>query len=170
MAFKLERPGEIPESGDVAALLREYLDWVVPPFNAQTGGHIEVDAALARILSRTEDCLPPRGMTVLARGADGSALGVGFLRRIRTDAGEIKRLYARPEARGLGLGRAMVRALLDGARDAGMAEVYLDTAGFMHAAHALYRAEGFTEIDGYPEAEHPPDESPGVLYMVKRLG
>src|SRR5579883_2166976 len=41
--------------------------------------------------------------------------------------GEIKRLYVTPDGRGLGLGKALVTAVLDQARRIGYREIKLDT-------------------------------------------
>jgi putative acetyltransferase len=63
---------------------------------------------------------------------------------------EGRRLYLRPAARGKGLGRAMVRALVDEARAAGFRALRLETLpGKMSAAAALYRRLGFQEIAPY---------------------
>ena len=105
----------------------------------------------------------------MARDPDGIANAIGFYRKIREDAVEIKRLYVRPEVRGEGLGRKVVRRLIDEARTANYSEIFLDSTAFMSFAHALYRAEGFRNIDFYPEAEHSPDVSPHVIYMALKV-
>jgi hypothetical protein len=43
------------------------------------------------------------------------------------------------------------------ARAAGFRRIRLDSAAFMTAAHALYRANGFVDIDPYPGNEIPPE-------------
>lgn len=107
--------------------------------------------------------LPPDGRTVLARDTNGVANAIGFHRKIRADAVEIKRLFVRPEARDEGLGRKVLRRLLNEARAADHSLVFLDSTAFMSSAHALYRSEGFQDVDFYPEAEHSQDVSPHVI-------
>lgn len=169
MSHTLETVGNIDNASEVEILLREYLSWAVPLFNRQNGLDLDIADALANAISDLPDCLPPLGCTVLARSGAGVANAVGFYRRIRPDAAEIKRLYLRPEVRGEGLGRKLVLRLIDEARKGGYSEIYLDTADFMSSAHGLYRSVGFRDIDGYPEAAHQQDVSPHVIYMAMTL-
>lgn len=56
-----------------------------------------------------------------------------------------------PAARGLGLGRELVRRALDYSRDRGCTEVFLETTDGLPESQALYEALGFEEI--YNEVE-----------------
>ncbi len=165
----LEVPNEIIDTTQVEVLLREYLLWTVPLFNKQNDLDVNVDVALAGTLSGLTECLPPDGCTVLARSGDSAANAVGFYRKIWTDAAETKRLYLRPEVRGEGLGRRLAQRLIDEARKSGYSELYFDSADFMSSAHSLYRSLGFRDVDASPEAEHPQDVSPHLIYMVRAL-
>lgn len=82
-----------------------------------------------------------------------------------TGAWEIKRLWIRPEARGLGLARILMQSIEDRARAAGKSRLLLDTApNVMAAAVRLYRDLGFTECSAYRGQSHP-----GILYFQKWL-
>lgn len=108
---------------------------------------------------------PPGGALLLASARDGAALGCVALRAL-APAGccEMKRLFLRPEARGLGLGRALAEAAIAAARASGYAELRLDTLPSMGAAIGLYRRLGFE-----PVAPYYAPVPPGTIFMGLRL-
>jgi L-amino acid N-acyltransferase YncA len=63
----------------------------------------------------------------------------------------------------------LAQRLIDEARKSGYSELYLDSADFMSSAHSLYRSLGFRDVDAYPEAGHPQDVLPHVIYMALAL-
>lgn len=62
------------------------------------------------------------------------------------DEGSITNIAVRPDLRRLGLGRAVVTALLDRAREAGVVNVYLEVRVSNEPAIALYRSLGFATV------------------------
>ena len=94
----------------------------------------------------------PRGALLIAK-VNGELAGCCALRPLDAanypNASEMKRLFTRPDFRGLGLGRQLVEAVLDFARQTGCACVLLDTLSDMEAARALYEDLGFEEIPTY---------------------
>jgi len=95
---------------------------------------------------------PPAGEILLARGADGEALGCVALRPMsQPGLCEIKRLFVVPGGRGLGIGRALVEAIRREAARIGYAGMRLDTLPFMSEAIALYRRAGFAPVEAYYE-------------------
>lgn len=60
---------------------------------------------------------------------------------------ELRKMYALPEARGLGAGKALMESCLAGAREAGFKTMYLETVTAMTAAAKFYAQYGFTHLD-----------------------
>ena len=96
---------------------------------------------------------------------DGEPLGCGALRRIEERSGELKRMYVRPQARGLGIGRALLAALEAEARALGLTRLLLETGTRQTEALGLYRQAGFADIPAYGEYI----SSPLSLCMAKEL-
>lgn len=98
-------------------------------------------------------------LVLLAR-VGGAAAAVSGLKRLDAAACEMKRLYARPDFRGLRLGERLSLALVEAARMSGFETMRLDTLSRLEPAVALYRRLGFVEIRPY--YANPMDN---VLYM-----
>lgn len=106
----------------------------------------------------------PAGALLLARDDAGAALGCIALRPLDAGVCEMKRLFLVPEARGMGLGRALAEAIIAAARDRGYRELRLDTLPSMASAIALYEGLGFQRIAPY----YTPTP-PGTVFMALAL-
>lgn len=60
---------------------------------------------------------------------------------------ELQKMYFLPEARGLGVGTAMMEKCLAFAQSVGFEKCYLETMPYMHAAQKLYLKYGFHYLD-----------------------
>jgi ribosomal protein S18 acetylase RimI-like enzyme len=91
----------------------------------------------------------PRGRLFLAE-VDGKTAGCIAMRPLEDGVCEMKRLYVRPEYRGLKLGRKLSEIVIAGAKEIGFHAMRLDTVeDKMQSAVALYRTLGFYEIGAY---------------------
>lgn len=106
---------------------------------------------------------PPKGELLLAKRGD-HVLGCIAFKPLEGRIAEIKRLFVRPQARGTGVGKALVAAAIATARQAGYDEIKLDSLQEMTAAIALYKSFGFEPIAPY--GSHP---YPGLVTLGLRL-
>ncbi len=66
-------------------------------------------------------------------------------------------MWVAPAARGQGVGRRLLEALEDHARQLGLAILHLETNRALHEAQALYRRHGYQEVAPFnaePYAHH----------------
>ena len=105
----------------------------------------------------------PRGCLLIARD-DERVLGCIGMRSLSDSDCEMKRLYVRPEARGMQLGRQLVERLCEYARNEGYARMFLDTLPTMVSAQQLYASMGFVPTEPY--VFNPVE---GTRYMVRAL-
>jgi putative acetyltransferase len=98
-----------------------------------------------------DDARGPRARFVVAR-LDGHPVGCGAIRPLDAPddpTAEIKRMYVAPEARGKGVGRAVLGALLALARELGYRRAILETGNRNLDAMALYERAGFARVPCY---------------------
>jgi putative acetyltransferase len=106
-------------------------------------------------------------ITFCSARRSGDLLGVGALKELGDGAGELKSMHTAAEARGQGVGAAMVAHLVGLARSRGYRCVHLET-GAMDAfapARQLYERSGFRRCG--PFADYP--DSPNSVFMTLAL-
>lgn len=108
---------------------------------------------------------PPSGTLLLAR-VDLKPAGAVGLRPLSDEAStcEMKRLYVRPEHRGLGFGRGLALTVLHEAAARGFETMRLDTVESMTEARAIYESLGFEKTDPYYQ-----NPLEGVVYYRRPL-
>jgi GNAT superfamily N-acetyltransferase len=106
---------------------------------------------------------------------DGAPVAMGGWRRLGDRPGlpspnsaEIKRMYVAPAARRRGLSRLVLAELEATALAAGIDWLVLETGRPQTRAVGLYRASGYTEVDGTPYGHYIGE--PDVVHLGKSLG
>ncbi len=95
----------------------------------------------------------------VARDETGRAVGMGALKFHSPHLAEVKRMFTVPEARGRGVGSAIVQRIIAEARAKGIAQLKLETGTkqVMPEAWALYQRNGFSPSSAfldYPSSAH----------------
>ena len=141
-----------------------------PPVKALIERHFK----LMRETSPPESChvmeaseLTAAGATLYALSDGDEVLGIGALKPLAPEHGEIKSMHVAAEARGKGASKALLEALLREARDKGMKRVSLETGvedAFL-AARGLYERYGFETCPPFGDYV----EDPLSVFMTKTL-
>jgi putative acetyltransferase len=84
---------------------------------------------------------------------DETLLGVGALKRLSADHGEVKSMHTVQSLRRRGAGSAMLLHIIAAARASGMSRLSLETGSWDYflPARALYRRYGFVECPPFAE-------------------
>jgi GNAT superfamily N-acetyltransferase len=150
------------DAEEVRALARALRAWnydfmpdLTAVIDAYFDGH-DFEGHLDRLLTA---CNPPDGECLLAR-LDGAPVGAVTLQRRTETQAELNRLFVCAEARGQGVGRALVTTLIERARALGYGSLFLNTVRRFDAALALYRSLGFVVVPG---------DDPGNVQVDMRL-
>ncbi len=78
---------------------------------------------------------------------EGRMLGSVFLVEDDTETARLRLLYVEPEARGMGVGQALVKQCTAFAREAGYRRIVLWTHAVLESARRIYSAEGYRIVD-----------------------
>jgi len=155
--------------GAIRLILIEYMTFIAneiikPPWKFNLDIEFGVDFTMNNLDKFTE----PDGRLLLVE-VDGEIAGTISLRKIREDAGEIKRMYVKPKFRGKKLGNLMVEKVISISKENGFSKLFLDTSLFMSSAVSLYKKYGFKEIDSYPECIVSKELWDKWIFMMKEL-
>jgi putative acetyltransferase len=96
---------------------------------------------------------------------DGIPAGCGGVQFYGSEYGEIKRMFVRPQFRGLGLARLMLKHLEDYARERDIHVLRLETGIHQNEAIRLYENWGFQNIPSFGEYV----EDPLSRFFEKRI-
>lgn len=138
----------------VIDLFYKYLQWANLMAMREFDVSFDVNTALEQDMAKLYQFAPPEGRLLLGEW-EGKIVGCACLRKIGEDVGEIKRMYVQPEYRRRGIGRSLLEAIINEARQSGYSKIRLDSAPFARRAQVLYHSLGFRNIEPYAESEAP---------------
>jgi GNAT superfamily N-acetyltransferase len=139
-----------PRDPDARYCLRSYFE--------ELGRRFDSGFDPAQSISATdEEMTLPNGLLLVATRQD-APIGCGALKlHPDTRIAEVKRMWADPAVRGLGLGRRILERLAEEARAKGMQTLRLETNRSLTEAKQLYETAGFVEVEAFnrePYAHH----------------
>jgi len=137
-----------PNRNDIRALLQTHREWSLQQTPPQFSFSVEPHAVVES------------GITLFsARSPAGELLGIGGLKELHRDRGEIKTMHTAAEARGRRVGRGVLEALLAEATRRGYTRVSLETGtgDAFQPARELYESFGFRPSEpfgGYANTDY----------------
>jgi DNA-binding MarR family transcriptional regulator/GNAT superfamily N-acetyltransferase len=135
------RPGDLGRVTERQAIL----------YAEEYGWNQDYEALVAGILADFHKSFDPSREAAWIAEMDGLMVGSIFLVHGETpEVARLRLLYVEPDARGAGVGRMLVDACIQRAREAGYARLDLWTNTILVAARNIYRRAGFTLVDEAP--------------------
>ena len=145
---------ERPDTPDAQALITELEAELAPLYPTESRHGYSVEKLLAE------------GVAFFLIREDGIPAGCGGVKLFGAEYGEVKRMYVRPQFRGLGLAKLMLDHLADYARHHGVRLLRLETGIHQQAAIRLYERMGFQRIPPFGEYR----EDPLSRFYEKHIG
>ena len=144
--------GERPDSPDAIVLIAELEAHLDPLYPAKSRHGYSVAKLLAQ------------GVAFFLLRDNALPAGCAGIQLFGTEYGEVKRMYVRPQFRGLGYGKLLLDHLADYARAHGVGVLRLETGVHQAAAIHLYEGMGFRRIPPFGDYI----EDPLSLFYEKR--
>src|SRR5919109_2301166 len=144
---------ERPDTADAQALIAELESELAPLYPSESRHGYSVERLLAE------------GVAFFLIRQDGTPAGCGGVKLVGTEYGEVKRMYVRPQFRGLGLARRMLDHLADYTKSQDIHVLRLETGIHQRDAIRLYEGMGFQRIPPFGEYR----EDPLSRFYEKRI-
>jgi GNAT superfamily N-acetyltransferase len=144
---------ERPDTPDAIQLITELEAYLDPLYPKESQHGFSVDKLIAE------------GVAFFLLRAEGAPACCGGIHLVGSEYGEIKRMWVRPEFRGLGFAKLMLKQLEEYARSQNVTLVRLETGIHQLEALGLYEREGYYRIPPFG----PYTDDPLSLCYEKRL-
>ena len=121
-------------------------EWIAKDYDVEKHDHEMLDSPLEYVIEK--------GGQIFFALVDGQPAGTVALIRIDDDTFELAKMAVAPGHRGLGLGRILMKACIEYAREIGKARIVLESNTKQAAAINLYRKFGFIETPLDPDSPY----------------
>jgi len=101
------------------------------------------------------DVCVPRSLFVVAYNEYGEAIGCGAIRPINQDVAEVKRMFAKTKA--IGVGSEILHHLENQAQKLGYSAIWLETRLINKRAVSFYEKKGYHRISNYGKYVNKPE-------------
>ena len=154
---------------EIRIILNEYLSFIAkelirPPWNFT----LDVEYAVNFTMNNLDKFAEPDGRLLLVE-VDGEIAGTISLRKIREDAGEIKRMYVKPKFKGKKLENLLIEEVIEISQGNEFLKLYLDTVHFMSSPIYLCKKFWFKETTSYQENVIPKGLLDTIIFTMKEL-
>ncbi|QMU58075.1 MAG: GNAT family N-acetyltransferase [Boseongicola sp.] len=140
------------DQDDLIALMHGYRELTyerAPPFDHPVVDQKYGDEPFAKMLrDLAATHARPTGSILMVHNGE-VAVGCGMTNPINQNTCEIQRVFLSADARGLGLGKSLIAALIDQATEDGYERIELNTISILHEAIVLYGKFGFRPCEPY---------------------
>lgn len=122
-------------------------------YRAELGERLAGDPSLSH--AEDAEVTPPNGdFCIVSEVATGETIGFGAVHVVEPGVVEIKRMWLRPDVRGRGLGKFLLKHLENRARALGGRRVILGVNAELVEACGLYRASGYEPVERFEDNPH----------------
>src|SRR5262245_22851749 len=128
---------ERPDTADAIALITELESLLAPQYPPESRHGLSVERLLAE------------GVAFFLLRAHGAPAACGGIKLFGMEYGELKRMYVRPQFRGLGFGKLLISHLAAYACEQRVALLRLETGIHQREAIGLYERVGFQRISPF---------------------
>jgi putative acetyltransferase len=127
--------------------------------------YFRMEAPDLEVLSNPVSAILEPGGRIFMAVRDGQTIGCCALIRMEAGEYEVAKMAVSPAAQGSGIGRTLLAAVIEAARQAGARRLFLETNHILTPAIHLYESLGFQHV----AAEHPSPYARSDVTMELRL-
>ena len=110
--------------------------------------YFTMEEADYKSLDHPQEYIIDKGGHILIALLDGAPVGTVALIKMDDNTFELAKMSVSPRAHGQGIGKLLMRTVLDKARALGAIRIYIESNTVLVPAISLYRSSGFVEIEG----------------------